>query len=61
MQKETDTESITSINEENMDDNNASEKMASHKNSTGVTDHKCDDNGIHLLNTEDEVDVTYVQ
>ena len=28
--KETDTESSTSINEENMDDNNASEEIASH-------------------------------
>ena len=30
--KETDTESSTSINEENMDDNNASEEIVSHHN-----------------------------
>ena len=59
-QKETDTESSTSINKENMDDNNASEELESHQNSTGVIYHTCDDNGINLLNTEEEVDVTYI-
>ena len=34
-----------------MDDNTASEEIASHNNSTGVIDHTCDDNGIYLLNT----------
>ena len=51
LQKETDTDSSTSTNEGNMDDNNASEELASHQNSTGVIDHTCDDNGINLLNT----------
>ena len=51
MQKETDTESITRINEENMDDNNASEEIESHQDSSVVIDHTCDENGINLLNT----------
>ena len=44
-----------------MDDNNASEEMASHKISTKVIDHTCYDNGIDLVNTEEEVDVTSIQ
>ena len=40
--KETDTESSTSINEENMDDKTESEEIASHQNSTGVIYHTCD-------------------
>ena len=44
-----------------MDDNNASEEIASHQNSTGVIDHTCDDNVINLLNTEEEADVTSIQ
>ena len=48
-QNETDTDSSTSINEKNMDDNTASEEIASHQNSTGVNDHTCDENGINLL------------
>ena len=40
--KETDTESSTSINEENMDDNSASEEISSHYNSTVLIDHTCD-------------------
>ena len=43
-----------------MDDNNASEELAYHQNSTGVIDHTCDDNGINLLNTEEEADVTSI-
>ena len=50
-QKETDIESSTSINEGNMEDNTASEEIASHKNPTGEIDHTCDDNGINLPNT----------
>ena len=34
-----------------MDDNNVSEEIASHQNSTGVIDHTCDGNGINVLNT----------
>ena len=34
-----------------MDDNTSSEEIASHHISTGVIDHKCDYNGINLLNT----------
>ena len=37
------------------------EELASHKNSIGVIDHICDDNGINLLNTEEEVDFTSIQ
>ena len=36
-----------------MDDNNESEEIPSHQNSTGVTDHTCDENVINLLNTEE--------
>ena len=42
LQKETDTESSTSINDENMDDNNASEELESHQNSTGMIAHTRD-------------------
>ena len=51
LQKETDKYSSTIINEENMDDKNASEKISCHKNSTELIDHTCDDNGINLFNT----------
>ena len=60
-QKETDIESSTNTNEENTDENNASEEISSHKNSTGVIYHTCDDNGINLLNTQEEADVTSIQ
>ena len=49
LQKETDTESSTRINDEIMDDNNTSEEISSHQNSAEVIDHKYDDNGINLL------------
>ena len=61
LQKETDTESITSTNEENMDDKNASEELSFHQNSTGVIDHTCDYNGINLLNTDKEAGVTSIK
>ena len=51
LHKENNTESSTSINEEDMDDITASEQIASHQNSTGVIDHTCDDKEINLLNT----------
>ena len=35
-----------------MDDNNASEELSSHQNSTGVIAHKWDDNEISLLAIE---------
>ena len=44
-----------------MDDNNASEEIAFHHNSTGVIYHTCDDNGNNLLNTEEEADFTSTQ
>ena len=50
-QKETNTQSITSTNEKNIDENTAIEQIASHQNPTGVIDHTCDENGINLLNT----------
>ena len=34
-----------------MDYKNESEELESHKNSTGLIDNTCDDNGINLLNT----------
>ena len=43
-----------------MDDNNASEELASHQNSTGFLSHTCDDNDIHLFNTSEEADVTSI-
>ena len=42
-----------------MDDNFAIEELASHKNSTGVIYHTCDDNVINLLNTGEESNFTY--
>ena len=53
MKKETDTDSITSINDEINDDNNTSTEISSHKNSAELIDHTCDDNGINLLNTDE--------
>ena len=44
-----------------MDDNTSSEEIASHNNSTVLIDHTRDDNGINLLNTEEESDVTSIQ
>ena len=37
-----------------MDENNASEELASHQNSTGLIVHTFDYNGINLLNTGEE-------
>ena len=44
-----------------MDGNNAIEELASNQNPTGVIAHIYDDNGINLLNTEEEVDVPSIQ
>ena len=44
-----------------MNDKNASEELAYHKNSTGVIDYTFDDNGINLLDREEEVDITSIQ
>ena len=44
-----------------MDDNNASEEIVSHQNSTGVIYHACDDNVINLINTEKVADVHSIQ
>ena len=44
-----------------MDNNNSSEEIAYHHNSIGIIYHTCDDNGINLLNTEEEVDVISIQ
>ena len=60
-QKETDTVSSTSINEENMDESNAIEEMSSNHNSIGVIDHTCDENVINLLNTEEEAYFTSIK
>ena len=43
-----------------MDDKNTSEEILSNKNSAGVIDHTCDDNGINLLNTKEEADITSI-
>ena len=44
-----------------MDEINTGEDLASTQNSTGVIDHMCDYNGIHLLNTGEEADVTSIE
>ena len=51
-QKETDTELSTSRNKENMDDNNASEEIASHQNSIGVNNVYTMFKGTLMLTTE---------
>ena len=56
--KITGTESSTSTNDEIIDDKNTSEEISSHKNSAKVIDHTYDDNGINILNTEEEADFT---
>ena len=43
-----------------MDDNNVSEEISCHQNSSEVMDHTCDDNVNNLLNIEEEADVTYI-
>ena len=45
----------------NMDDSTESEEIVSHQNSTGVIDHTCDENGINLISTEEEADVTSIK
>ena len=37
-----------------MDGNSISEEISSRHNSSEVLDHKCDDNGNNLLNTDEE-------
>ena len=49
-QKETDTQSSTSINDEITDGRNKSEEILCHKNLVGEIDHTCDDNGNNVLN-----------
>ena len=43
-----------------MDDKNKSEEISSHQNSAELICHTCDDNGINLLNTEEDADVTII-
>ena len=43
-----------------MDDNNKSEEISSHQNSEELIDYTCDDNGMNLLNTYEEADVTSI-
>ena len=59
-QKETGTESIVSINDEIIDENNISEEMSYRQNSVEVIDHTCDDNVNHLINAEEEAFVTSI-
>ena len=40
-----------------MDENNKGEEISSHQNIAEVIDHTCDDNGINLINTQEEADV----
>ena len=46
LKRETDTESSIGIHDEMIDEKNTSEEISSHKNSTEVNDHTCDDNRI---------------
>ena len=60
LQKVTDTESSFSINNETTDEKNISEEILSHQNLSEIIDHTCDYNGINLVNTEGEADVTFI-
>ena len=44
-----------------MIDNNESEELAYHQNSTGAIAHTCDDNIINLVNEEEEQDFKSIQ
>ena len=44
-----------------MDAKYSSEKIESRQNATEVIDRTCDDNGINLINTEEEAYVTSIQ
>ena len=41
-----------------MGENSINEGISSHRNSSEVTDHICDDNGNNLINTEEEAYAT---
>ena len=43
-----------------MDEKNISEKISYHYNSAELIYHTCDDNGINLINTEEEEDVASI-
>ena len=60
LQTETDTDPSTSINDEITDDNNTSEEISYHQNSSEVIDHTYDENGINFLNTEEEAGFTSI-
>ena len=53
-------ESIISTYDEIIDENNISEEMPSYQNLAEVIYHTCDDNGKHLLNTEEKSYVTSI-
>ena len=48
------------MNEERTYQNNISEDISSHKNSADIINHACDDSGINVVNTEEEVDFTCI-
>ena len=50
MQKETNTQSSTCINDNIMDDKNKSEEISCHQDSEKVMDHIWDENGNNVLN-----------
>ena len=60
LKKETDVDSIISINYERMYESNISEEISSHQNSAEVIDHTCDDNGNFLLHIEEEADIILI-
>ena len=60
-EKETNTQSSISINDEITNAKNTSEGISCNKNSEEVMDHACDDNGNIVLNIEEETDIESIQ
>ena len=59
-QKVIDIESSFSINYERTYQKNISEEISSHQNSKEIIEHACDNNGINLVNTQEEAGVTCI-
>ena len=59
-QKLLDIDSSVIINGEITDKNNISEYIYFYQDLAEIIDHACDENGINLLNTEEEVDIASI-
>ena len=59
-QKSLDIDSSVIINGEITDKNNISEYIYFYQDLAEIIDHACDENGINLLNTEEEVDIASI-